>query len=284
MTARTAQLSWLHVWKMWAKVSIWRRSLTFLNATLMCQGIPRLPNQSVWLSRYFLGKYFIAQSCTTNTDDASNDSRISILAASWFKERSMWAFQAWMFALACFTVNKSSSLTSGSRLSAWAINSDSISLRVDISWSQRSQEPLWWWLQWAWKAGSFGSLSANILQWSATEELWHTCTYNTHKINYATVGPTTILILFHEWESNIIYVHEKSKHCETVRRSRLKKKQRKSTPVIFAILASICHLKRNYTTTFYRDKNFSIAMEAQILACLSRERVFLFTYIHELMQ
>ena len=42
-----------------------------------------------------------------------------------------------MFVLACFTVNESSSLTSGSRLYVWAIIADSISLKDDISWSLR---------------------------------------------------------------------------------------------------------------------------------------------------
>ena len=44
-----------------------------------------------------------------------------------------------MFVLACFTVNESSSLTSGSRFYVWVIIADSISLRDEISWSLRSQ-------------------------------------------------------------------------------------------------------------------------------------------------
>ena len=111
ITVRTAQLSWLHAWKIWAKVSIWR--LTFLEAMLMCQEIPLLRNRSVWLSWYFLGKYFIVQSCTINIDDLSSDSRMSTLAASWSIEHSMWALHANMFAFACVTVNARSLLTPG---------------------------------------------------------------------------------------------------------------------------------------------------------------------------
>ena len=43
-------------------------SLFFLVATVRCQEIPRLPNQSDWLSRNFLGKNFIAQSSTRSVD------------------------------------------------------------------------------------------------------------------------------------------------------------------------------------------------------------------------
>ena len=178
ITARTAQLSWLHVWKIWAKVSIWSWSLTFLKPMLMCQGIPRLPNQSVWLSRYFLGKYFMAQSWTINTDDSSSDSRTSTLAASWLIERSMWAFHAKMFAFAFFTVNLSSSATPGSMLSVWVISADSISQRADVNWSQRSHESSWWWSHCTWKFTSLGSLRANSRQWSATVEVSDTCTYS----------------------------------------------------------------------------------------------------------
>ena len=38
-----------------------------------------------------------------------------------------------MFGITCFTVNESSSLTSGSRFYVWAIIADSISLRDEIS-------------------------------------------------------------------------------------------------------------------------------------------------------
>ena len=37
----------------------------------MCQDRPRFLNQSLWLSRYFLGRNFITQSCTSSPEDWS---------------------------------------------------------------------------------------------------------------------------------------------------------------------------------------------------------------------
>ena len=43
-------------------------------------GIPRFPNQSVWLSLYFLGKFKIAQSCTNSPDDLFSASNTLVYA------------------------------------------------------------------------------------------------------------------------------------------------------------------------------------------------------------
>ena len=53
------------------KFSLTKTSLLLAGSCLYShvQGIPRFPNQSVWLSLYFLGKFFIAQSCTNSPDD-----------------------------------------------------------------------------------------------------------------------------------------------------------------------------------------------------------------------
>jgi len=96
------ELSWLQFSKAWTKVNNSVSSFAFfLNATLICQGMPHFPNQSLWLFRNFLGRNFIAQSITTNTACASRFSRISCLAASWFIARRRWAFQASILWIDC---------------------------------------------------------------------------------------------------------------------------------------------------------------------------------------
>ena len=179
-----------------------------------------------------------------------------------------------MFVLACFTVNESSSLTSGSRFYVWAIIADSISLRDEISWSLRSQVSSWWWPHWAWKTSSFGLLKANNMQWSATIEPWHACTYNTHKTNYTRqlTRPHAMLICFHGPGCHVINIHEKSSHCETLKSNWKKKKQ---------IFHQYLRSKRKLQENFLSNKKFS---QAQIEAYLSRKRVFSFTRVHELIR
>ena len=153
-----------------------------------------------------------------------------------------------MFVLACFTENESSSLTLGNRFYVWAIIADSISLRDEISWSLRSQVSSWWWPHWAWKASSIGLLKANNMQWSATIEPWHACTYNTHKTNYTRqlTRPHAMLICFDGPGCHVINIHEKSSHCETLKSNRKKRNK---------FFTNICDLKENYRTTFYLTKN-----------------------------
>ena len=57
-------------------------------AVVMCHEIPRLPNQSDWLSRYFLGRYFMAQSKTRSTERVSSDFHTSSRASSWLIDLS----------------------------------------------------------------------------------------------------------------------------------------------------------------------------------------------------
>ena len=96
------ELSWLQLSKAWAKANNSVSSLSFpLNATLIWQGMPFFPNQSLWLLRDFLGRNLIGQSITTNTARASRFSRISCLAASWFIARRRWAFQASILWIDC---------------------------------------------------------------------------------------------------------------------------------------------------------------------------------------
>ena len=69
----TVLLSWLQALKRCTNVidsSCW--SDRRLTATVMCRGSPRLANQSLWLSLYFLGRNFMAQSWTKKTEFSSN--------------------------------------------------------------------------------------------------------------------------------------------------------------------------------------------------------------------
>ena len=118
MMACTVKLSWLQDLKTWANVIIlkpwscdWRRV-----ATVMCHDRPLLPNQSLWLSRYFLGKNFIAQSCTSSTEDSSSASRTSRRASSWFALRKRCAFQARILFFAWSKTNRSSCVVSSETL------------------------------------------------------------------------------------------------------------------------------------------------------------------------
>ena len=147
-----------------------------LVATARCHGMPRFPNQSVWLSRNFLGRYFIAQSCTMNTDVSSSSSSTCTLASSWFTERRRWAFHAIIAVLAFFTRNSSSSPNVVAKLWYFAVNPASMLVRVDPNTAHRSQTSLCWWSQVAWNKGSVGSLKANDLQWSATDAVLETWT------------------------------------------------------------------------------------------------------------
>ena len=100
--ARTAELSWLHVSNKCTNVIISiLPSFPFLVATVICHGRPLLPNQSVWLSLNFFGRYFIAQSKTSKTEVSSSSSMTSNLDSSWFVERSKCDFQEFMHCLDC---------------------------------------------------------------------------------------------------------------------------------------------------------------------------------------
>ena len=107
-------------------------------ATVRCQGIPRFPNHSVWLSMYFLGKYFIAQSCTDSTDDSSSYSSISTWAELWFSERRRCDFHDQMAVYAYLTLHKSSFLSSVDRFTVRAARPASISSVKILHRSQTS--------------------------------------------------------------------------------------------------------------------------------------------------
>ena len=80
-------LTWEHYLKTWTKLSICMVLSFLLIATVMCQLMPRFPNQSFWDSRYFFSKNFIAQSRTSGADVGFRLSRTSNRAWSWFEER-----------------------------------------------------------------------------------------------------------------------------------------------------------------------------------------------------
>ena len=153
MIAWTAGLSWLHDWKTWLNVIIsrsWSGAIRRV-ATVRCQEIPRLPNQSVWLSRYFLGKNFIAQSSISRTDVSSRLSRTSRRASSWLILLSRCAFHARMFCLDWSDTKKSSSLVSSETLLEdilWIPSS--ISCKTAVNSSQRWHVSWWVWSQADW--------------------------------------------------------------------------------------------------------------------------------------
>ena len=111
MTDSTAQLSRLELLKTWHMVWVSYFPallvLSFLMATVTCQGIPRFQNQSLSLSRYFLGINFMAQSCMNRTDVSSKSRRISRIALSWFTKRNKCDFQAFISRLAFLVMNAS---------------------------------------------------------------------------------------------------------------------------------------------------------------------------------
>ena len=171
--ATTVLLSWLHFSKTCTKVTIsFSPSLFFLVATVRCQEIPRLPNQSDWLSRNFLGKNFIAQSSTRSVDSWFKLRRTSSLAWSWLDERRICAFHASI----CFTEFSTayfiSSLSRGETFSKAVL----ISLSTEGRRLHRSHLASCWCLHSEVKLQSSGWLSAYSLQWSATVDDWETWT------------------------------------------------------------------------------------------------------------
>lgn len=112
ITAKTKKLSCLRFWKIWIRVSIWNGlPSNFLMATLKCQDIPFLPNQSVWLSWYFLGMNFMAQSKVTIMAVLSKLLTISTWASSWLMDCNKCYFHALMLFFDCSTINFSSSFS-----------------------------------------------------------------------------------------------------------------------------------------------------------------------------
>lgn len=77
---------------------------------------------------------------------------------------------------ACFTLKRRSSFSTDDRFSVCAARPASIWSKVSDRRSQRSHASLWSRSQTDWYAGSLGSLKANGLQWSGTDELLDTCT------------------------------------------------------------------------------------------------------------
>ena len=111
--ARTAELSWLQVSNKCTNIIISiLPSFPFLIATVICHGRRLLPNQSVWLSLNFFGRYFIAQSKTSKAEVSSSSSMTSSLDSSWFVERSNCDFQEFMHFLDCKVTKAKSSFVS----------------------------------------------------------------------------------------------------------------------------------------------------------------------------
>ena len=72
-------------------------------------GHASLANQSLWLSLNFLGRNFMAQSCTRSTELSSRAIITSSGASSWLTHRSRCAFHAKMFCLAWPSIKANSS-------------------------------------------------------------------------------------------------------------------------------------------------------------------------------
>lgn len=115
MIAWTAGLSWLLDWKMWLNVIIprsWMEAMLWM-ASVRCQEMLHLPNQSVCLSWYFLGRNFIAQSSISRMDFSLRLCRMLRRVPSW-----LILIHAWMFCLDWSDMNKSFSLVSSETLLA----------------------------------------------------------------------------------------------------------------------------------------------------------------------
>ena len=108
----TAELPWLQDWTAWIKACHCSSSSFLLYTTDMCHDNPRLPNQSVWDSRYLWGRNFIAQSLTIKTVSWSRASIASKRAWSWWADLSRWHFHDWMASTEALTKNRASSLSS----------------------------------------------------------------------------------------------------------------------------------------------------------------------------
>ena len=173
----TTSVSWLQFSTIWTNT--WCCSLpsaSRLTTTLMCHDIPLFPNQSVWVSLYFCGKNFIAQSWVIKTEFSSSLARISVWALSCWMERSWCCFHASIAAIDCWQVNITSSRSSSGSFSAELFTNDFMEARVDFSCSQDEQEWSWRWLHLEEKRGCFWSLKACTQQWSGTFDASETCT------------------------------------------------------------------------------------------------------------
>ena len=175
--ARTVLLSWLQERKMWTNVigTSWPAD-DLLVAIVMCHGMPHLPNQTRWLSLYFRGKYFIAQSCSNITDSSLKLSFAFSLASSWLTERRRWSLHVTMLCLACSVENVnslSSSTDVVTRLSASSIFWMVCSRRL-----QRSHTQSCMWSQFhSLSAAPLASLGTYCLQWSVMDDDSETWTF-----------------------------------------------------------------------------------------------------------
>ena len=132
--------------------------------------MPLFPNQSVWVSRYFSGKNFIAQSWVIRTSLKFNSCSTSMRHLSCWRTRSWWAFQVWMACTACWQEYIISSRSSSDRLLVLCLTEASMLERTESSPSQEEQDWSWAWSHVPWKWSSLGSLSAYTAQWSATRD------------------------------------------------------------------------------------------------------------------
>ena len=141
-----------HCMEFWSSSALWI-------ATVMCHEIPRFANQSVWLSLYFLGRNFMAQSWTRSTDVWFSMSSASVRASSWLTFLRRCALHACIACFAWLVTNVSSSVTSPLLADIWEIASSMLFSTV-LRFSQRSQMSRCLWLHSVWNSASLGSLRA----------------------------------------------------------------------------------------------------------------------------
>ena len=83
MIARTVTLSWLQLSRICRNISIWGWPSEFLKTVVVCHEIPRLPNQSDWLSWYFRGRYLVSHSKTRSIECLATLTNPTVLYLSW---------------------------------------------------------------------------------------------------------------------------------------------------------------------------------------------------------
>ena len=109
--AVTETLSWGQLWNRWTKVSFSSGEFAsdLVKATVMCQGMLRLANQSHCDSRNFAWQEFhdpvhdYKILMTNNAEWRLRASNTSYFAWSWLTVRNWWAYHAQISFSACFT-------------------------------------------------------------------------------------------------------------------------------------------------------------------------------------
>lgn len=177
MMAAVVMLScdtWL--WKMWTKPRLSIQVSVLWNAIVMCHGKPRFPNQSLWSSLYFRGRYFMDQSQIKSTSLCCIVSKRSDFAASWFLHRMRWRFKFVILCVAFWSLNCKSRSES---VSPWLHEHWIVFIKEEIAsfiCSHVTQTRSWWCWQVTANSGWSGSLRAKVWQWSATLLSGEMCT------------------------------------------------------------------------------------------------------------